>query len=71
MRPAAVPATRLRPAQQHSAGDRVRRTDHDACAALTIALAAIQSVTTGGPIHVDDLKDVTISRQLVLDADPP
>lgn len=30
---------------------------HDARAALAIALAAIESVTTGGPVRVEDLKD--------------
>lgn len=32
-------------------------TGEDARAALTIALAAIQSVTAGGPVRIDDLKD--------------
>ena len=32
-------------------------TGEDARAALTIAVAAIQSVTAGGPVRIDDLKD--------------
>lgn len=32
-------------------------TGEDARAALSIALAAIQSVTTGGPVRIDELKD--------------
>ena len=37
-------------------------TGEDARAALSIARAAIQSVTTGRPARIDDLKDDTVAR---------
>jgi myo-inositol 2-dehydrogenase/D-chiro-inositol 1-dehydrogenase len=32
-------------------------TGQDARAALSIALAAVQSVTTGGPVRIDEIKE--------------
>lgn len=39
-------------------------TGEDARAALAIALAAVQSVATGGPVRVDKLQDLILQRCL-------